>query len=221
MTCCRHDQRLVACSAGGQQLQPSSPAAACRGTEAVKFVKTGCNNICVKQVGGKEFTISMSPGKNTMISTDHQQGGFTSGNPNNGITLSTSKGCSDGGPMSIVIHSSPKTSISVHPAFNSLADRKAAAAVQSARDKMSYRIHSPSNNVRIKLVGDSLMDTLGEPRPYNQKMLLKGGGRCESPRYFHSFIHSSFHIYLNVPCFYMNGESGFINFGFLGPIHLL
>lgn len=181
MTCCRHDQRLVACS-GGQQ-QPSSPAAS-RCTEAVKFVKTGCNNICVKQVGGKEFTISMSPGKNTMISTDHQQGGFTSGNPN-GITLSTSKGCNDR-PMSIVIHSSPKTSISVHPAFKSLADRKSAAVVQSVRDKMSYSIHSPSNNLRIKLVGDSLMETLGEPRPYNQKMLLKGGGRCESPRY--SFI---------------------------------
>jgi hypothetical protein len=156
----------------------------------VKFVKAGCGNIWVKQDGGKELTISMGPGKNTMISTDHQQGGCASGNPK-GITFSTCKGGRDG-PMSIVIHSSPKTSISVHPAFNSLADRKAAAVVQSVRDKMSYRIHSPSNNLRIKLVGDSLMDTLGEPRPYNQKMLLKGGGRCESPGY--SFIHSSFHI---------------------------
>lgn len=178
MTCCRNDHRLVACS-GGQQ-QPCSPAAS-RCTDSVKFVKNGCNSICVKQVGGKEFTISMSSGKDTTISTGHQQGGFISGNPN-GITLSTPKGCSDG-PMSIVIHSSPKSSISVHPAFKSLADRKSAAVVQSMRDKLSYKIHSPSNNLRIKLVGDSLMDTLGEPRPYNQKMLLKGGGRCESPRY--------------------------------------
>lgn len=153
MTCCRNDLVQVAAN---QVKVSSCPPSRC--TTPVKYVKSssGCNNICVKQLGGKDFTISLNPSK---------------------MNLSIGPGgrCREQ-PLSIVINTTPKGQVTVHPVFESLADKKGAGIVAAARRNLATKIHSPADNLHIQLMGGSLTEQLGEPPSYNRKMLVKNCG---------------------------------------------
>ena len=154
MTCCRNDLVQVAAN---QVKVSSCPSSCC--TTPMKYVKTnsGCNNICVKQPGGKDVTISLNPSQ---------------------MNLSIVPGgrCQEQ-PMSIVINTTPKGKVTVHPVFKSLAGKGAdAVVVAAAKRNLATKIHSPTDNLHIYLMGGSLAEQLGEPPSYNRKMLVKNCG---------------------------------------------
>lgn len=129
---------------------------------AMKQHKRSTNTICVKQPTGKDFTIVLP----------HPPDSSQNNKPK--ITLTAEKDC---GPVCIIIHSTPKSKINAHPCFNTLADQKSTAIVDAMKRKLSYKIHSPADNVKVSLVGDTLLKTIGNPKTIYPSMLLKGGGR--------------------------------------------
>jgi len=132
----------------------------------IKCEKTLANTICVKQPSRKDFTISLLHPPNSPKINDKPK-----------VTLITGK---DRGPVSIVIHSTPKSKVNTHPCFNTSADRKSNAVINTMKERLGYEIHSPGDNLKISLIGDTLGDMIGNPKSY-PPMLLKGGGRGYSP----------------------------------------
>lgn len=162
MTCCQNNSKAIIKKSREQTppIQSNTP---------IKHDKTSANTICVKQPGGKDFTISLSHPPCSPKTNNKPK-----------VTLTTGK---ERGPVSIVIHSRPKSKINTHPCFNTSADKKSNAIIDAMKEKLSYKIQSPADNLKISLVGDTLAETIGNPKSYPM-MLLKGGGRgCSPPRH--------------------------------------
>jgi len=159
MTCWQNNSKTIIRSPREQT--PPSPSNA-----TTKHEKTSTNTICVKQPGGKDFTISLSHPPCSPKNNNKPK-----------VTLTTGKDCN---PVSIVIHSTPKNKINTHPCFNTSADRKSNAVIDAMKEKLSYKIHSPADNLKISLVGDTLAEVIGNPKNF-PTMLLKGGSRGCSP----------------------------------------
>jgi hypothetical protein len=169
MTCWQNNlEAIIKCRRGQTPPSPSNAT--------LKREKTSTNTICVKQPSGKDFTISLSHPPNSPRNNNKPK-----------VTLTTGK---DHGPVSIVIHSTPKNKTNTHPCFNTSADRKSNAIIDVMKEKLSYKIHSPADNLKISLVGDTLAEVIGNSKSY-PAMLLKGGGRgCSPPRHNRGDIKS-------------------------------
>nr|XP_024380167.1 uncharacterized protein LOC112284524 isoform X2 [Physcomitrium patens] len=119
------------------------------------------NVVCVKKIGKKDFTICLSKLSQSQVDSNGK--------------LKPKM------PMSIIIHSSPKCKVDPHPCFETLADKKSNAVVNTVKKKLSYTIDSPADNLKISLMGDSLDETFKSKAPLYPMMLLKGGGHGSVP----------------------------------------
>lgn len=163
MTCCQNNSETTIRKSSKRA--PSAPQNT-PFNSIINNEKALTNTICVKQPGGKDFTISLIHPPSSPKSNNKPK-----------VTVTRGK---DRGPVSIVIHSTPKNKATTHPCFNTVADRKSNAVIDSMKEKLSYKIHSPADNLKISLVGDTLANVVGNPKSY-PAMLLKGGGRTSSP----------------------------------------